>query len=560
MSINKNLPILFLIIILGFSFFIHKGSSQPSNISNTPNTNQLVNYQKQSNFIHEFNIPNLKDKGLKGIVSDSDGNVWFYYQTNKTSTLITFSPLENTFNSYPIKGTTITDNSIINLGGGQLIYDEKRKSVWFTDARLNVLGNFDTKSSKMELHRIPTNNSGVMGLVLSPDGNSIWFTEITGNNIGSLDINSKTIKEYPTGEFTGPTLLAYDPTGLLWVTMSYSSSLLKVEPWSLIPGSKVSGIFEIQLEKPDSFSPFGIAVSNDDQLYVSDHGSSRVVVSNLSSAFKNYSSYWTSSSNVYPVSLPSQVISDKGGNVYFVEHGGNRISKISNEGLLTEFDIPTGPLATAVYLAITPDASKVWFTEWASNRIAFLDNSATIPLELKPKNASQIILNLNQTYPLDILVTKKNTTGTLRVSLDEIELSATGMTDSGLQGLTYLAKPQRFSMTEISNINGTIDLKADAKQAMAGKYTLMSKLSMIEKDNLTVSFLYPQTVTLDVPVYKSQIQNLSSSVNNEEGTNSTLIFLRDLALYASIVIAVTLMGYLAYKKITTGKIKRKIGK
>ena len=49
---------------------------------------------------------------------------------------------------------------------------------------------------------------------------------------------------------------------------------------------------------------------------------------------------------------------------------------------MTEFDIPTGPLATVVHVAVTPDASKVWFTEWASNRIAYLDNTVAIPLDL----------------------------------------------------------------------------------------------------------------------------------------------------------------------------------
>ena len=114
-------PVLILVIIFAFSFVIHESSSQPSSVPNPVNTDQqMVTYQKKSNFIHEFNVPNLKEKGLKGIVTDSDGNPWFYHQTNKTSTLIRFNPLNNTFNSYPIKGTTATDNSIVNLAGGQL--------------------------------------------------------------------------------------------------------------------------------------------------------------------------------------------------------------------------------------------------------------------------------------------------------------------------------------------------------------------------------------------------------------------------------------------------------
>lgn len=542
-----GIPLLFLGIFFAFSFAIHESYSQPSSISNLVITDQqTVNYQKESYYIHEFNVPNLEEKGLKGIVTDSDGNPWFYHQTNKTSTLLRFNPDNDTLSSYPIEGATITDNSIINLGGGQLVYDEKRKSVWFTDARLNALGSLDTQNGKIEVHKIPTNNSGVMGLVLSPDGNSIWFTEIIGNNIGSFDINSKTIKEYPTGEFTGPTLLAYDSNGHLWVTMSYSSSILKVEPWSLIPGSKISGVFEIKLEKPDSLSPFGIAIAgnNYSKLYISDHGSSRLVVSNLSSELKNYTSYWTSPSIAYPVSLPSQVISDKNGNVYFVEHGGNKISKISSDGLLTEFDIPTGPLVTVVYIAVSPDTSKIWFTEWESNRIGYLDNTLEVPLDLRIINSLPETLRVNQVYPLEIKVSREDILTNTSLSLNAIQLSLNGMTESGLQGLSYLLNPRSINLTNVTTINGTFDITI-GKDASAGKYTIMPRITTFERDNLTISLSRPQTAILDVPIEKSTIP----ADGNQPNQNLTLAFLRDLTRYGSIVIAITLIGYLVYRKI-----------
>jgi virginiamycin B lyase len=556
MSSQIRFPLLILVIIFAFSFVIHESYSQPSSIPAPVITDQqTVTYQKQSNYIHEFNVPNLKEKGLKGIVTDSGGNPWFYHQTNKTSTLVRFNPLNDTFSYYPIEGTTITDNSIINLGGGQLIYDEKRKSIWFTDARLNALGSIDIQNGKIEVHKIPTKNSGVMGLVLSPDGNSIWFTEIIGNNIGSFDINSKTIKEYPTGEFTGPTLLAYDSNGQLWVTMSYSSSILKVEPWSLIPGSKISGIFEIKLEKPDSLSPFGIAIAdkNKSKIYISDHGSSRLVTSNLTSELKNYTSYWTSPSVAYPVSLPSQVISDKKGNVYFVEHGGNKVSKISSNGLLTEFDIPTGPLATVVYIAVSPDASKIWFTEWASNRIGYLDNTLGVPLDLRIINAMPKSIKLGQVYPLEITVNREDRLANTSLSLNAIELSLIGMTESGLQGLAYLSNPQRINLTNVTTINGTFDITV-GKDAPAGKYTITPRITTFEKDNLTVSLSRSQPVTVDVPAEKSQLQNLTAE-SNQPNPNVTPILLRDLTRYGSIAVAVTLIAYLIYRKIYRRKFR-----
>ena len=63
--------------------------------------------------------------------------------------------------------------------------------------------NLDNK--KINLFDIPTSNSGIMGITLSPDNKSIWFAEIIGNNIGNFNIDTQIIIEYPTGESSGPT-------------------------------------------------------------------------------------------------------------------------------------------------------------------------------------------------------------------------------------------------------------------------------------------------------------------------------------------------------------------
>jgi virginiamycin B lyase len=541
---------------------IQPSASQLSSISNPPSiSQQFVTFQKQSNFIHEFNLPSSVDQhGLKGITTDSQGSPWFYDQTNKSSMIMKFNLANNTFSSYPVQGNTVTDNAVINLAGGQLIYDQKMNSIWFTDARINALGSFDIQSGKIALYSIPTNNSGIMGIILSPDNKTIWFTEIIGNKIGSFDIQSKIISEFPTGDLTGPTLLAFDGKGELWVTLSYSNSILKVEPWLLIPENRANGMSELKLEKPDIFSPFGIAIIqstyNISRIFLTDHGSSRLIISDLNSELKNYTSYWTSPSQAYPASLPSQVISDRFGNIYFAQHGGNKISKISvDTGVMTEFDIPTGPLATVVYVAVAPDAAKIWFTEWASNRIGYLDAAVPVPLELRVKDPTPISLKVNQTHSIDTQVSKTNITANPLVSLDGIELSLIGMTDSGLQGLTYVAKPQRFNMTDIPSIKGEIDLTVDAKEAIAGKYTTMPRISTLEQDGLTVSLLQPQTVTLDVPVHNAQLQNFSIAENNES-SNSTLVMLRDLAKYISVGVAIALIGYLIYRKINQHRLKR----
>ena len=521
-----------------------------------------VTYEKRSNFIKEFKIP-INERGLKGIATDSEENVWFYHATSNGSMIMKMSKGHN-FTKYSIPGNTRVDTAIINLAGGQLLFDNTSNGIWFTDARTNSLGKLDIKSNKIELFSIPTNDSGIMGLAFSPDKKVVWFTEIIGNKIGSLDIESKKITEYPTGDNSGPTLLTFDSKGVLWITLSYANSILRVEPWLLIPGIKSSGMYPITLAKPDFFSPFGIAtvqVNGIEKIFVSDHGSSRVIVSNLASDLMNYTSYWTSPSQALPMSLPSQVVSDKAGNIFFAEHGGNKIVKISSDnGIMTEFEIPTGSLATSLFLTVDEDQKRIWFTEWASNKIGYLDNSLQVPLNMvvtKNESASTntditpITLKAGESFPVNVALTLDKNISSL-VLANDTELSVVGMTDSGLQGVEYTSKPQSVNLMDIPKRNVIMDLKVEMEKAIAGNYNIMIRASFLENDGLVLSLLYPQLVKLDVPTKPSEINKIQNfqqfSSKNIESSNSSAMF-RDFLRIGAIAVVIILAGYLIYHNI-----------
>ena len=527
--------------------------------SSNPN---YVTYEKHSNFIKEFKIP-INERGLKGIATDSEDNVWFYHATSNGSMIMKMSKGHN-FTKYSIPGNTAVDTAIINLAGGQLLFDNTSNVIWFTDARTNSLGKLNIKSNEIELFSIPTNDSGIMGLALSPDKKVVWFTEIIGNKIGSLDIESKKITEYPTGDNSGPTLLTFDSKGILWITLSYANSILRVEPWLLVPGIKSSGMYPISLAKPDFFSPFGIVtvlVKGIEKMFVSDHGSSRVIVSNLSSDLMNYTSYWTSPSQALPMSLPSQVVSDKAGNIFLAEHGGNKIVKISSDnGIMTEFEIPTGPLATSLFLTVDEDEKRIWFTEWASNKIGYLDNTFQVPLNMlvtKNESASTntditpITLKAGESFPVNVALTLDKNISSL-VLANDTELSVVGMTDSGLQGIGYTSQPQRVNLMDVPERDVGIDLKVETEKAIAGNYTIMIRASFLENDGLVLSLLYPQLVKLDVPAKPSEmnkIQNFQQfSSKNVESSNSSAMF-RDFLRIGAIAVVIILVGYLIYHNI-----------
>ena len=561
LQLSGSLFVLTLILSIAYTFFASPSIQLKAQQSSNQN---YVTYEKRSNFIKELKIPiNERERGLKGIATDSEENVWFYHATPNGSMLMKMSKGHN-FTKYSIPGNTRVDTAIINLAGGQLLFDNTSNVIWFTDARTNSLGKLDIKSNKIELFSIPTNDSGIMGLAFSPDKKLVWFTEIIGNKIGSLDIESKKITEYPTGDNSGPTLLTFDSKGVLWITLSYANSILRVEPWLLVPGIKSSGMYPITLAKPDFFSPFGIAtvqVKGIEKLFVSDHGSSRVIVANLASDLRNYTSYWTSPSQALPMSLPSQVVSDKAGNIFFAEHGGNKIVKISSDnGIMTEFEIPTGPLATSLFLTVDEDEKRIWFTEWASNKIGYLDNTLQVPLNMlvtKNESASTntditpITLKAGESFPVNVALTLDKNISSL-VLANDTELSVVGMTDSGLQGVGYTSKPQSVNLMEVPERDVGIELKVETEKAIAGNYTIMIRASFLENDGLVLSLLYPQLVKLDVPTKPSEmnkIQNFQQfSSKNVESSNSSAMF-RDFLRIGAIAVVIILVGYLIYHNI-----------
>ena len=542
-------------------------------LAQQPSTQNYVTYEKQSNFIKEFKIP-INERGLKGLTTDSGENVWFYHATSNGSMIMKMSKEGDNFTKYDILGNTTVDTAVINLAGGQLLFDNTSELIWFTDARTNSLGKLDVKNSKIELFSIPTNNSGIMGLALSPDKKVVWFTEIIGNKIGSLDIESKKITEYPTGDNSGPTLLTFDSKGILWITLSYANSILRVEPWLLIPGIRSSGMYTISVEKPDFFSPFGIAtiqVKGIEKIFVSDHGSSRVIVADIDSDLKNYTSYWTSPSQALPMSLPSQVVSDKDGNIFFLEHGGNKIVKISSHnGVMTEFDIPTGPLATSLFLAVSEDSKRIWFTEWASNKIAYLDNTLQVPLNLVIRNnetsstdtdGTLITLKEGESFSVQVgLTLGKNWSS--HVLANDTELSVVGMTDSGLQGVAYTLKPQSVNLMDVPEKDTVIHFIVEREKVVAGNYTIMIRASLLEKDGLILSSLYPQLVKLDVPTMPSEINKIQNferfSSKNLESPDSTALLFRDIIRIGAITIVIALVGYLIYHNVVLKFKKPKI--
>jgi hypothetical protein len=152
-SVLFPLLILLFHILLLPSFSPSFSSSSQANAQSTILLKEdMITYHKQSSFIKEFEIPiNIKELGPKGITTYREGNAWFYHGTNKSSAIIKLNPQNENFTQYKVGGNTVVDNAVINLAGGQLVFDNSSNILWFTDARTNSIGKLNISNGRVEL-------------------------------------------------------------------------------------------------------------------------------------------------------------------------------------------------------------------------------------------------------------------------------------------------------------------------------------------------------------------------------------------------------------------------
>jgi hypothetical protein len=254
---------------------------------------------------------------------------------------------------------------------------------------------------------------------------------------------------------------------------------------------------------------------------------------------------------------------DLGGIKNFPEHGGNRISKISiGSGEMTEYDIPTGPLSTTLFIAVSDDGKRVWFTEWASNKVAYLDMTVPVPFIMKvnSNNNSPVLLKAKEPKTLDALLNahKENSSSSssFPLSLTEVEIAVIGMSDSGLKGVSYTTNPQRIDLDKYPANKSQINLNVEQDQARSGQYTALIKASASEKKDplLFVSLLYPIPIRVDVPTTISQQQQNSFQGNSQK---SAFPFggelLRTMIRFLALPAAIGLIGFTIYRRIKRPK-------
>lgn len=210
-------------------------------------------------------------------------------------------------------------------------------------------------------YTIPTDSSAPTSITTGPDGN-LWFTEAAGNIGRSTPRGSIIEFSVPTSNQTGeaassPEVIVAGPDGNLWFTDPRNHSVDRITTGGKITGFAVSG------------APHGLAVGPDRNLWFTEENSmlGRITTAGAVTEIE------------LPLEFPGdadRITAGADGKLWFVESAANKIGRVTINGDLTEFDIPTQDSSPS---GITrgPDGN-VWFTELTSGKIGKITPAGTI--------------------------------------------------------------------------------------------------------------------------------------------------------------------------------------
>ncbi|MGH7485123.1 MAG: virginiamycin B lyase family protein, partial [bacterium] len=243
-------------------------------------------------------------------------------------------------------------------------------NLWFTESKPYKIARI-TPSGTLTEYSIPTpphTNPFVTDIVTGADGN-LWFTAVSdAGNIGRIT---------PQGVFTlfpiaspngSPIGIVAGPDNALWFTEASANKIGRITTSGIVT--------EFAIPTPQG-NPIGITVGPDGALWFTESG--RFTGGVLSGGNKigrvTPQGTITEFSIPTPQSGPIAITAGSDGNLWFTEEIGNKIGRITTSGLITEFAVPTQGDPHEI---IAGADGAFWFTEGRANKIGRITSQGVI--------------------------------------------------------------------------------------------------------------------------------------------------------------------------------------
>jgi virginiamycin B lyase len=501
-----------------------------SNNQTLQSTNQLIanskaaavdQYQKQfcglkatpnsNGYITEYKLPATCEMPLGILVDNQAGKIW--YVSTKQGTLGSYNLATKNFDkelTIPIwqARNNPTDNSQV-----WSVKADKKGDIWFTDEKQNAIWRYSKSLGSFEMYKVPQNSNAFgttypVSIDFDSKGNLyfvgirspvLWFGNITQMKNGTSDGITKI--PIPTAGFKGidPSLISVgsvavdNKRGVVWISMLSFPNKGEILRYNI--SSKTFDTFNMPAGLN---SPVGVAVSNDGNLWVTDHATSTFFMLNASNGKTTTYATSTPSPKIFGVNntdsvpeaaytLPYWIQKASDGSLWFNEHEGNKIARfVPSNNTLYEYWIPTQnslwgncpPNSKTCGIANTLQFSRgekgqTWFTEWSENKIGSLNtNNNQLPFTISV-SPQQLILKRGQTVEIKVNISATRIPRSSSNSTVEMVASGTFTPGGNLGNSTGTFSQASFPMPNPNTSKQVSFIFTPATNLKPGDYMLM---------------------------------------------------------------------------------------
>jgi virginiamycin B lyase len=378
----------------------------------------LKSHPNSSYLVIEYPLPALCEMPLAIGVDSQNQNIW--YISTKNGTLGRYDKITNTFGEeYKIPSWPARENPTMSSQVWDLDIDNKG-NIWFTDEKQNALWRFSNETGSFEMFMVPEKSEAFgttypVSMEIDKNGSNIYFVGIRSPSIwiGNISQMRNGTAEgierigIPLDSFKGidPDLVSTGSIVLDEVNDRLFISLLAFNTKGQILGYDLKNNTFTSYEMPaDITSPVGLTLDLNDNLWVTDHGTS--IFYRLDPASGDITKFTTSTVSPRTLgqskaiaaayTLPYWIKTGENGTIWFNQHTGNKMSSFNpNNMTLTEYWIPSqnklwGPCQDEVSQcgisnALQFDVGKnneVWFSEWSENKIGRVLTDRLLPISI----------------------------------------------------------------------------------------------------------------------------------------------------------------------------------
>jgi virginiamycin B lyase len=451
-------------------------------------------------YVTEYDIPSECSQPL-AIAVGPDGLVWF--AETATGEVARFDPASERFIEY---GNPFWPENARSMMWG--MDHDQDGNVWYTEDAFSSIWRFSVSDQEYIRVPYPATTENTLPQTLSVIGGDVVVNDFQGGKItfmstelGDTEVSYRSLPSPVPNSLAGG--FDIDSDNNLWYTnwiFQQDGILVKFNrdaagDLSFVEGESASDYLELYRLPLDLSTPNGLIVDGSGSVWIADTSSSLFFRFDTESTdFTRYvtsdppqSTFGNSSGIILtPVSRPYWMALDDLGRIVFNEQTANRIALLDpaaesiveylvpskNPGWGDCSGIPDCGLAQIFGFAVSGD--KVWFTEWAENKIGFVDTSVPLPFQVDVGSAA-VVANQGDSVQIEMGVTPAaDYAGRFAVSIGNPDTSVLSISHDGGSG------------------GAAVTVTVEVGEQAAGDYKV---LVGVQNDEIAVS----QYVTVKVP-------------------------------------------------------------